>query len=313
MQNILVTGGAGFIGSHLVELLVSQGYDVTVLDNFSDAPRSNLDNVQDVYTLITGDVRDPKIIENLLHIDTIYHLAANANVPYSVKKPIDDASRNVLGTINMLNLARLSGARFLLASSAAVYGEPVHVPMSENHPIHPISHYGVSKLAAEYYVNLYCELYGLDAIIVRLFNAFGPRQRRFVVFDFARKINEPGDIVEVLGSGRQVRSQLFVEDAAGALSLVARKGKERFINVGSTTTLDVLDLMSKELDLFQADKEIRITESSWDGDIVRLVPDTTRLRTLGFQEKYSFEEGLLLFKDWFTEEYLQPSIITADP
>lgn len=303
MQNVVVTGGAGFVGSYLTEALVMKGYKVIVVDNFSDAPRRNLRHIRSDYQLIEADVRDDQLYRKLRKVDIIFHLAANANVPRSVQEPLFDASTNILGTINMLNVARDCGAEFILASSAAVYGEPTTVPMSEEHRLHPVSPYGMSKLAAEHYVQLYRELYGVRNKIIRLFNVYGPRQRRFVVYDFTRKILSSEHEVVVLGSGRQVRSQIYASDAAHAFITVAERGEEQIYNVGSTNVLNVTELMQKMLAVFGIERNMRTTETSWDGDIQRLVPDVTRLQKLGFREKVSHEEGLSNYRDWYLNEF----------
>lgn len=308
MQSVLVTGGAGFAGSHLVEALVERGCAVTVLDDLSDGYRSNLAAVAGKYRLVVGDVRDPDLLGQLDHVDTIFHLAANANVPRSVEAPVDDGSINILGTVNMLNLARRTRARFFLASSAAVYGEPVAPPMAEDHAIAPISPYGVSKLSAERYVELYKRLYDVQATIVRFFNMFGPRQRRYVVYDFAHKIRRSGDEVVILGDGRQVRTQLFIADAVRALLTVADRGTEPVYNIGSERSFSVTELMERMLALFGAAKRLTMSQVSWDGDIQRLVPDISRLRDLGFREAVSLDDGLAAFKAWFETEYAEVSV-----
>ncbi len=308
MQNVLVTGGAGFAGSHLAEVLIGRGCAVTVLDDLSDGFRRNLAAVEGRYRLVVGDVRDAGLLDRLRPVDTIFHLAANANVPRSTEVPQEDASINILGTINMLNLSRQTGARFFLASSAAVYGEPVAPPMAEDHPLAPISPYGVSKLSAERYVELYQQLYGVQATIVRFFNMFGPRQRRYVVYDFAEKIRRSGDEVVILGDGRQVRTQLFIADAVRALLTVAERGSEPIYNIGSERSFSVTELMERMLALFGAEKRLTMSQVSWDGDIQRLVPDIARLRGLGFREQVSLDEGLLAFKAWFETEYAEISV-----
>lgn len=312
MNNVLITGGSGFLGSHLAEQLIDRGVTVTIIDNFADAPRSNLAAVEGRYRLILGDVRDVAPWQQVGAVDTVFHLAANANVPRSSQEPLYDASVNILGTVNALNLAHDRGARFFLASSGAVYGEPVSPPMSESHVLAPVSPYGASKLAAESYVTLYRQLYGLDGVIVRLFNMFGPRQRRFVVYDFARKILQDGEDVVMLGDGRQIRSQLFVYDAVRALLLVAERGTLPIYNVGSSASFSVSDLMDELLRLLGYSKPKRTSNASWAGDIQRLVPDVSLLHELGFREEYSLRDGLRLFLAWFTaEEALEPFAIKA--
>lgn len=304
MERVLVTGGAGFLGSHLVEHLITLGLDVTVIDDFSAAPRDNLAGILGHVSLVDGDVRDPSIHGRIEAVDTIIHLAANANVPRSSEDPLFDASTNILGTVNMLELARARGARFVLASSGAVYGEPADAPMAEDHPLKPISPYGVSKLAAENYVRLYNRLFGVNAVILRFFNMYGPRQRRFVVFDFAEKIRQQGNEVLLLGSGRQMRSQLYVDDAVDAVLLVLQSGTGEVYNIGSTTVMSVTNIMHHVLATFGVAKKLRVSQRSWDGDIQRLVPDVRKLGALGFQEKVPFVVGLCRFREWYLSTYV---------
>lgn len=307
MENVLVTGGAGFVGSYLVESVLKLGCRVTVLDNFADAPSSNLAAFERELELVRADVRDERWPEQIGPIDTIFHLAANASVPRSAEQPVYDATVNIVGTINALRLARERNARFFLASSGAVYGEPVSPPMREDHPLEPISPYGASKLGAEQYVELYKRLYGVSATIIRFFNMYGPRQRRFVVYDFARKILAPGDEVVILGDGRQIRSQLYVEDAIRAVLTVARHGEAPVYNVGSARNLTVTEIMAKMLDAFGTDKKLTTSQSSWHGDVQRLVPDVSALQTLGWREEITYEQGLLHFKEWFLAAEGAPS------
>ena len=175
--------------------------------------------------------------------------------------------------------------------------------MAEDHPLVPISPYGVSKLAAEGYVDLYKRLHGVNATIVRFFNMYGPRQRRYVVYDFAHKILRSGPEVVVLGDGRQVRSLLYAGDAARAFLTVAERGTEPIYNIGAATSFDVTTLMRAMLALFGEEKRLHMSQSSWEGDIQRLVPDVTKLHQLGFREEVSLDDGLRRFKDWFMTEY----------
>ena len=303
MKRVVVTGGAGFIGSHLVEALLQQGHKLTVLDNFSTAPRSNLAAIANRINLIEGDACDPDTLSHVEDVDLIFHLAANADVPRSVREPYFDASTNILGTVNMLNLARSAGAQFVFASSGAVYGEPFNPPMAEDHRLMPISPYGVSKLAAEHYVDMYRRMYQVPTTILRIFNMYGPRQRRFVVSDLAHKIMKTESELVVLGSGRQIRSQLYVSDGVRAILTIADRGSKSIYNVGSAIQITIAELAQLMLKAFNTDKTIRFTQTSWQGDISRLVPDTKNLCELGFRETLTLEEGLHAFRAWFLSEY----------
>jgi UDP-glucose 4-epimerase len=297
----LVTGGSGFIGSHLVDRLVTSGRRVIVVSASAGDHAGNLARSLPHVELVQGDIRSrdwwPRLAR--FEIARIFHLAANASVPRSASEPAFDLSTNVLGTVNLLGLARERSARFLQASTAFVYGTPRYVPMDEGHPLLPTSHYGVSKLAAESYVDLYRREYGLDARIVRFFNVFGPHQARYLVFDFLHKATAPGGVFEVLGSGAQVRSQLFVSDAVQAILLVTEGGDAQPYNIGSERGLSVLELARMILEITGRQKRLETTGQSWPGDIPVLVPDISRLKGLGFQPEVSLEAGLHKVWQWW--------------
>jgi len=296
----IVTGGMGFIASHLAERLSASGRDVIVVDNMDSVP-ATLPDFHSSMRILNADVRNNDWWKELEHlkISRIFHLAANASVPRSADDPVYDGTTNVIGTLNMLRLARLHDSQFLLTSSAAVYGNPTSIPMSETHSITPVSHYGVSKWSAEQYVNLYRHQFSLDTRIVRFFNVFGPRQSRYLVYDFLTKADLPGNHFEVLGSGKQVRTQLFVQDAVDAVLLVSDHGDSNPYNVGSEQDYTVVDLAKLILAMRQKRKTIRVSGKSWAGDIDILKPDISRVRSLGFSSKISLEEGLLEVMTWW--------------
>ncbi len=175
---ILVTGGAGFIASYMVEKLVNEGFEVRVLDNLSYGSINNLDRVLGRIEFFKGDVRNLNIVRKTVKdADIIIHLAALISVEKSFEKPWETEEVNVLGTINLLKTSVENDVnRFIYVSSAAVYGKPIYLPIDEDHPTNPISPYGVSKLTAEHYINVFNGEYDLNTIILRLFNVYGPRQ-----------------------------------------------------------------------------------------------------------------------------------------
>ena len=291
----LVTGGAGFIGSHLVEALVLRGRRVAVVDSLAEGRLANLARVASDVDVLSVDTRDTSWWPRLdgRTIDRVFHLAANASVPRSAEDPVHDLTVNVLGSLNMLRLAKRAGALLLYVSSAAVYGTPDYTPTDESHPTRPVSAYGASKLAGEGYVGMFHRTYGLDTRIVRYFNCYGPRQPRYVLHDFLQKARSDAHDFEVLGSGTQVRCQLHVDDAVRATLLVAERGDAEPVNVGSDVSFDVLSLARRVLQATgRTDKRIVTTGSSWPGDIPALIPDLTRLRDLGFAPTISLDAGL---------------------
>lgn len=215
MKKVLITGGAGFIGSHIVDKLLDNNYQVLVIDNLSSG---NLKNLQDNNNLkfykldIVNDDLEP--VFEIEQPDFVIHLAAQTSVAYSVTNPIEDANRNILGSIKILELSKkYSVKKIIAASSAAVYGVPQYLPIDEEHPTEPISQYGLSKLTMEKYI----KLSGIPYIIFRFSNAYGPRQQSskesgvIAIFDKAMKNNEP---VSIYGDGEQLRDFIYVEDIA---------------------------------------------------------------------------------------------------
>ena len=179
MADILVTGGAGFIGSHTVELLLRKGYSVVVLDNFRTGEISNINHLAGKIKIVQGDVRDEKLLSEIVkNIDGIIHLAAVVSVDEAIERPKEAFEINGIGTLNLLELARKYDIEnFVYASSAAVYGDPIEIPISENHPLNPKNPYGASKLSAEMLVNSYRETYGLKTISCLLYTSPSPRDR----------------------------------------------------------------------------------------------------------------------------------------
>jgi UDP-glucose 4-epimerase len=224
-RRVLVTGGAGFIGSHLVEALVAGHNHVTVLDNLSTGSMANLARVQPQIEVIVGELGALLCAERmcLKRYSHIFHLAANAYIPPSVENPLWDFQTNLHNTILLLEaLRRLeTQPHVIFASSAAVYGNPVRMPISEDDPTVPISPYGVGKLAAERYLYVYSRTYGVRATTLRLFSIYGPRQRKQVVYDLLGKLLLAPHRLDVYGDGTQVRDFAYVDDVVQAMLLAA--------------------------------------------------------------------------------------------
>jgi UDP-glucose 4-epimerase len=193
-KKILITGGAGFIGSRLVRSFVKQGADVTIIDRLSTGSLENIEPVLDKIHLIQADLQQPDELKklNLSSYDYLFHLAANAYVPTSVENPAFDLNLNLMLTFQILELMRSTkkSPHLIFASTAAVYGNPKKLPITETDPVDPISPYGVSKLAAERYAYVFSKLYGLKTTTLRFFSVYGPGQRKQVVFDMVEKIRQ---------------------------------------------------------------------------------------------------------------------------
>jgi len=309
-KNVLVTGGAGFIASHLVDLLVEKEASVTVIDNLKDGKTENLRESKDKICFKKVDVRDYEEVEKTIRerdIEIVFHLAANANVPYSVEDPKYDFETNALGTFNVLKSCRDNNIKKIIyASSAAIYGEPVYVPIDEKHPLDPISPYGASKLAGEKLGFAYHATYGIPFVSMRIFNTYGSRQRRYVMFDFLKKLKENPKKLEVLGTGEQIRDYCYVTDTANAFILAAEKknavgGAFNIAGGNPITIKELAELMVRILGL-EENTEIYYTGKSWKGDIVKLIADIFKIKKIGFEPKVGLVEGVVKLKDWFEKE-----------
>lgn len=248
MMNVLVTGGAGFIGSHTVEALLFDGAQVTVLDNFSSGKRNNLPTHANL-KVIVGDIRETKDIDRaLVGINHVLHLAAQVSVPASVTDPLGSSEHNIRGFLNVLDGARRAKvSRFVYASSAAVYGAPTRLPLDEQSPVAPLSPYGLEKSINDQYAALYCHLYDLSSLGLRYFNVYGPRQDPSspyagVISKFAAAMIK-GDPLRVFGDGGQTRDFIFVKDVA-RLNLHALKSTENGVcNIATGNSVTLLELI----------------------------------------------------------------------
>ena len=303
---ILVTGGAGFIASHLVDLLVTGGAKVVVLDDMSSGKEDNLVQVAGDIEVHTGSVTDHAQVDALVRgCRFVFNFAANADVPRSVKHPDIDFHTNSVGMFNVLDACRRHGVeRVLQASTAAVYGEPSYTPMDESHPLRPISPYGASKLGAESLGLAYHHTYDLPFTAVRIFNTYGPRQPRYVIHDLFRKIQKNPQRLEVLGTGEQVRDYCYVTDTAGAFVNLALnpEANGQVYNIAGGQPISIKDLVGKILATLQlTDTEIYYTGQSWPGDITRLVAGIDKIKGTGFAPTVDLDEGLRRFADWIMD------------
>ncbi len=304
---VLVTGGCGFIGSHLVEALVASGARVHVLDNLTAGVQSNLLLVHDAVDLESGDVRDPACVRAVLarcQPDYVFHLAANASVPGSVRDPAYDFETNSGGTFNVLSEIRAVPRckAVVLASSGAVYGQPDTFPIGEEAAVDPISPYGSSKAGAELTARTHFRVYGTPVVIARIFNAYGPRMARFVLLDFLQKLEHDPTVREILGDGQQTRDFTYVSDTVQGLLLLALKGRPaEAYNLSSGQSVTVTELGQRliaYLGLTQCTR-ITYTGASWPGDAHRWEVSIAKIAQLGYLPSVDLQTGLAKTIDWF--------------
>lgn len=298
-MNCLVTGGAGFIGSNLVDALIARGDRVTVIDSLATGRRENLaDALERGVTLHVADIREHSAVTAAFEAarpECVFHLAAHVNVTASVQRPLDDATTNVLGTINVLEAARAAGARRLVnTSSCAIYGDTERLPTPEDCPGRPLAPYGQGKLAAEGYCEVYRQTHHLSSVSLRYSNVYGPRQDAHgeagVVAIFCARAEE-GLPLAVYGDGRQTRDWVEVSDVVSANLLAADSDLTGAINVSRGLETSVLELIAALAEVgYGASPEFA---PGRPGEVRRSCLDNSRARhELGWEPVVGLEEGL---------------------
>lgn len=297
-----MTGGAGFIGSHLVDRLISKGFNVVVLDDFSSGSWKNLGARigKSNFHLIKGKIQNRTTVGKALeNVDAVFHFAAIVNVDFSVKNPLLVNEVNVKGTLNLLEGCLKSKVKqFIYASSSAVYGDPEYLPINESHPTKPLSPYGVSKLAAEHYCRVIHRLYGLETVILRYFNVYGPRQSKgpysSVIFQFTEQLKQK-KIPVIFGDGTQTRDFVYVDDVVDAtLSVLdCKECAGNAINIGSGRATSIKELCNILLKIFRVHNVKPEYSLPRAGDIKHSCADLSRAdKLLGYRPKFSLEDGL---------------------
>jgi UDP-glucose 4-epimerase len=300
----IVTGGAGFIGSHIVEAL-AESHEVVVIDNFSSGKQENLSMVPDSVTGIQGSITDLSLLKKVFkEADGIFHQAAIASVTGSVDNPMATHQTNLTGTLNVLLAARdCQVKKVVFASSSAIYGEEPTLPKREDTLPSPRSPYAVSKLAGEYYCNVFSELFGVKTVSLRYFNVFGPRQDPHseyaaVIPKFITRIlnNQPPLI---FGDGKQTRDFIYVKDVVQANLLAMQSSLTGTFNIGSGESTD-LNTLASSLEKIMKVCLPPLYEKPRSGDIRDSVSDITAAKkSLGYKTEYSLETGLAETISWF--------------
>lgn len=311
-SRILVTGGLGFIGSHLVEKLLDKENSVTVYDNFDDFYPGKDENAKILsqkkgLKLVRGDILDVDALASVVKgKDLIFHLAGQAGIRYCNEQPLKANRVNVDGTLNVLTTAKEHKIRKIVcASSSSIFGDPVYLPIDEKHPTNPNSPYGVSKLAAEQYCRVFSRVYGMKISCMRYFSVYGPRGRPDqVIYAFAKRIAE-GKEPLIYGDGEQTRDFTFVSDIVDATILAMEKDEadNEVFNIGHGSRITINQLVKKVISGMKVSVSVHpVYEEKSKGDF----PDTEAnndkaRRLLGWDPHVTVDEGLELFLDWFQE------------
>jgi UDP-glucose 4-epimerase len=297
-KSVVVTGGAGFIGSNLCRKLLEHDAKVTAYDNLYSGKIEFIEDLMDKgLTFVQEDVRDQAALEEATkNCEVVFHLAAQTSVPFSMENPKEDCEINVVGTVNALEAARKAGARVVFASSAAVYGNPEKRPTPETYPTHPVAFYGLTKLLGENYCRFYHENYGLEVVMFRIFNVYGP-DCHGAIYDFLNKLRKNTKKLEVLGTGKQSRDFVYISDMVDALLKAATSpaAPGEVFNVGTGTTTSVAELAKMIVDILGLeDVDIYFTGGqAWAGDMdITLADNSKIISKLQWKTQVSLEEGL---------------------
>ncbi len=307
IDHVLITGGAGFFGSHLADRLLARGHRVTVYDNLSTGFVEFLRDArrQPGFTLIEGDLLDgARLAKALSGCDLVFHLAANADVRFGTAQPRRDLEQNTIATFNLLEAMRANGVRRIaFASTGSIYGETSVIPTPEDAPF-PVqtSLYGASKLAGEGLIAAYCEGFDFQGWIFRFVSIVGERYTHGHVFDFYKSLARDPTTLHVLGDGRQTKSYLYVQDCVEAMLAAVERAKDKVnvFNLGTEEYVQVEDsiaIITAHLGLSPR-RTYGGGERGWIGDNPFIFLDTTRIRALGWAPRVGIRQGIIRTVDW---------------
>jgi len=310
MKTALVTGGAGFIGSHLVDRLIDDGWRVKVIDNMTCGRTDNLAHHRKNKNLqfVQGDLTDAVSVSKMVQdCNTVFHLAAHANIRRSMEDHKVDLQNNLIGTINILDAMMANGVNDLVfASTSAVYGEATVKPTPESYAPLQTSLYGASKLACEAYTEAYTQFSPINFWAFRFSNVIGERCRRGVIWDFVHKLMANPKELEMLGDGKQSKEYLYVKDCVDAIMLGYEKASERvnIFNLGldTQTTVDgVADIVIKEMKLSKVKRKYTGGPRGWIGDNPLVILDNSKIKKTGWKPKCASEEAISRTVRWTLE------------
>ena len=301
-KKVFITGGAGFVGSHVADKLLELGCEVTVYDNMSTGQELFLKNAvqNSKFNLVKADITDlENLSKEMAGHDFVFHLAANADVRGGVRNTRIDLDQNTIGTWNVLEAMRINKVKGIaFASSSAIYGDPKEFPTSENYsPIIQTSMYGASKLSGEALIQAFCEAFEINSWIFRFVSLLGERYTHGVVFDFLKKLSKTPEELEILGDGEQKKSYLYVKDCVDAMLFAIENAGEKvnIFNLGNVEYMnvkDVANIITDELDLKDVKFKFTGGERGWVGDAPFVQLDVKKIKSLGWSPKISIEEGI---------------------
>ena len=308
MSKYLVTGGAGFIGSHICDALAAAGHEVRVLDNLETGRRENLTHLGEAVELVVGDLRDAATVQRCFEgVTGVFHEAALPSVPRSVEDPFSCNAVNVDGSLNVLIAARDAGAKVVYAGSSSAYGDTEVLPKQEDMPVAPQSPYAAAKVAVEHYLNSFARVYDMEAVILRYFNVFGPRQRNDspysgVIAKFCRNALV-GETCRVDGDGLQSRDFTYVADVArgNMLAMMSKLPGATTMNLAGGDRISLIDMLDALGELVGHEVP-RVHAADRAGDVKHSQADASRAKQLlGFSCEYDFQAGLRKTLDWYRE------------
>jgi UDP-glucose 4-epimerase len=296
MVKVLVTGGAGFIGSHVVDKLLGNDYEIIVVDNLITGKVENIDINKVAF--YKSDINSNEFVEIVTKIkpDYIVHLAAQVSVAESLKDLMYDAEVNIKGSLNIIKVARENKVKkVIFASTAAVYGNPQELPITTEHIINPLSPYGLSKHTVENYLKLASELFGTEYVVLRFSNVYGPRQdakgEGGVVAIFSERLTQNKEII-IYGDGEQLRDFIYVEDVANAISKSITHGKNLILNISTSKGTSINELFNLQKSL-NGSSIIPIYEKARKGDIkYSILCNKDSLKSLNWEIEHSLEQGI---------------------
>jgi UDP-glucose 4-epimerase len=301
-KSVLVTGGAGFIGSHLTEYLVKVCKNVIVIDNFSSGRKENLINILDKLECVKLDLTTEELLNRNFDVDIIFHFAANPEVRVSSIAPQEIFKQNILATFNVLQFMRhKSIKKIVFASTSTVYGCASVMPTPEHYgPLIPISVYGASKLAAESLVASFSHTYKFQSVLLRYANIIGPRSEHGVIYDFYHKLKKNNTELEILGDGTQTKSYLYISDCISATITAVEhsEGHVSIYNIGSDDQISVTAIAKEVISAMNLnDVKLRYTGGvdggrGWPGDVKYMLLDISKLKKIGWSNKFTSQEAV---------------------